>query len=183
MEQDLDRSQESLSSWEPLLSTSGDLASIGGLILTLVGFALTLWRITQARNAAEEATRIAQGAIAQVSTRLFSNQIADGVRLASELRNICRMEQWERAIDRCEQLSLLLASVVEDSNIGPDEGDYISVAIDDLGLILRRLEEITRGRRATSLSPNMRKTLDTLTITLGRLDGRLKNAALEIDNG
>lgn len=183
MEQDLDRSQESLLSWEPLLSTYGDLASIGGLVLTLVGFAFTLWRITQTRKAAEEATRIAKGAITQVSTRLFSNQIADGVRLASELRNTCRMEQWERSIDRCEQLRLLLASVVEDSNIKLDERNYISGAIDDLRLMLRQLEDITRGRRESSLSPKMRSTLDTLTIRLGRLDGRLKNAALEIDNG
>ncbi len=183
MEQDLDRSQESLLSWEPLLSTYGDLASIVGLILTLAGFTFTLWKIKQTRRAAEEATRIAQGAIAQVSTRLFSDQIADGVRLAFELKNTCRMEQWERAIDRCEQLRLLLASVVEDSNIKLDESNYISASIDDLGLILRRLEEITRGGRATSLSPKMREALDTLTITLGRLDGRLKNAALEIDNG
>ena len=179
----MDRFQESLLSWKPLLSTSGDLASIVGLILTLAGFAFTLWKIKQTRKAAEEATQMAKGAIAQVSTRLFSNQIADGVRLVSELRNTCRMGQWERAIDRCEQLRLLLASVVEDSNIGLEEGDYIPEAIDDLGLILRRLEEITRGGRATSLSSNMREALDTLTITLGRLDGRLKNAALEIDNG
>ena len=183
MEQDLDRSQESLLSWEPLLSTYGDLASIGGLILTLVGFAFTLWKIVQTRRATEEAIRIAKGAIAQVSTRLFANQIADGIRLASDLKNTYRMGQWERAIDRCEQLRRLLASVVEDSNIRPDEGDYISVAIDDLGLILRRLEEITRGGRESSLSPKMRSALDTLTIRLGRLDGRLKNAALEIDNG
>ena len=168
---------------ETSLSTYGDLASVVGLILTLVGFAFTLWKIIQTRRATEEAIRIAKGAIAQVSTRLFSNQIADGIRLSSELRNTCRMRQWERAIDRCEQLRRLLASVVEDSNIRPDEGDDISVAIDDLGLILRRLEEITRGGRATSLSPNMREALDTLTITLERLDGRLKNAALEIDNG
>lgn len=148
-----------------------------------MGFAFTAWKIIQTRRSAEEATRIAKGAIAQISTRLFSNQIADGVRLASGLRDTCRMEQWERAIDRCERLRLLLASVVEDPNIKPDEGDYISESIDDLGLILRRLEEITRGGRATSLSPNMREVLDNLTITLGRLDSRLKNAALEIDNG
>lgn len=183
MEQDLDRSQEGLLSWEPLLSTYGDLASIVGLILTFIGFAFTLRKVVQTRRAAEEATRIAKGAIAQVSTRLFSNRIADGIRLAFELKNACRMQQWERAIDRCEQLRFLLASIVEDSNIRPDEGAYISVAIDDLGLILRRLEGITRGGRATSLPPKMREALDTLTTELGRLDGRLRNAALEIDNG
>ena len=168
---------------EPLFTVYGNLASIVGLILTLIGFVFTAWKIIQTRRSAEEATRIAKGAITQISTRLFSNQIADGVRLASELRNACRMEQWERAIDRCEQLRLLLASVVEDSNIRLGESNYISEAIDDLGLILRRLEEITRGGRATSLTPNMQKVLDTLTITLGRLNGRLKNSALEIDDG
>ena len=179
----MDQFQESLLVWEPLLTAYGNLASIVGLILTIMGFAFTAWKIIQTRRSAEEATRIAKGAIAQISTRLFSNQIADGVRLASELKNTCRMEQWERAIDRCEQLRLLLASVVEDRNIRPDESNYISVAIDDLGLILRRLEGMTREGSATSLTPNMQKVLDTLTITLGRLDGRLKNAALEIDNG
>lgn len=179
----MERFQESLLSWMPSLTISGDVASIVGLLLTLIGFTFTLWRIKQTRSAAEEANRIAKKAVAQVSIRLSSNRIADGVRLASELADTCRREQWERAIDRCDQLSLLLASVVEDSNIRQSESDYFAEAIDDLGLILRDLEEIARGGSFTSLPSNMREALYDLSIVLGRLDGRLKNAALEIDDG
>ena len=179
----MDRFQEILLSWEPFITTYGDLASIVGLILTFGGFALTLWKIRQTRKATEEGGRIAQGTIAEVSTRLFSNQVADGVRLASDLRNSCQMKQWQRAIVRCEELGLTLASVVEDSNIRKEESDCISGAIDDLGLILRRLEKIIGGRRSTPFPPRMLEVLHTLTINLERLNGRLKRAALEIDNG
>lgn len=167
-------------SWETFASEYGNIASVIGTIFTLIGFTLTLWQIRKARSAAEQAQKMAKEALDRVSARLFVGQVSTGVRFSNELTNACRIEQWERAIDRCEQLRLLLSTLVEDANLTIDESNYMVTAIDDLSLILRRLEEVAKGKRTAPLPVKMREVLDQLTIKLGRLDGRLKNAALEI---
>ncbi len=170
-------------SWEILKSEYGNIASVIGTIFTLIGFTLTLWQIRKARNAAEQAQKMAQEALDQVSARLFVGHVANGVRLATELANACRTKQWERAIDRCEQLLFLLTTLVEDRNLTREERDYAVIAIDDLPLILRQLDEILHGKRSPPLSDRARTTLSVLTVYLGRLDGRLKNIVLEIHHG
>jgi hypothetical protein len=110
-------------------------------------------------------------------------QVSNGVRLVTELSGACRLEQWDRAIDRCEQLQLLLASIVESTVLGSEESDYIAAVMNDLKSLQRRLEEIAKGKRPSPLPTKMRNALDDLTTFLGRLDGRLKSAALEIHHG
>ena len=161
----------------------GNQASVLGTALTLIGFIFTLWQIRKTRSAAEQAQSMAREAIDKVSTRLFVGQVSNGVRLSNELTTACRIDQWERAIDRCEQLRLLLASLVEDTNLTSNENNYMVIAIDDLSLILRRLEETAKGKKTAPLPVKMREALDQLTVKLGRLDGRLKNRALEIRHG
>lgn len=80
-------------SWETLKSEYGNIASVIGTIFTLIGFTLTLWQIRKARSAAEQAQKMAKEALERVSGRLFVGQVSNGVRLATELANACRIEQ------------------------------------------------------------------------------------------
>ena len=170
-----------IASWFSAFSAAyGNQASVLGTALTIIGFILTLWQIRKARSAAEQAQSMAREAIDKVSARLFVGHVSDGVRLATELANACRLEQWERAIDRCEQLLLLLSSLVEDANLTTSEKSHMVTEIDDMSLILRRLEEIVKGKKAKMLTTKMEEGLVRLRVHLGRLDGRLKRAALEI---
>lgn len=157
----------------------GDRASVLGTALTLVGFILTFWQVIRTRKAAEQARQIAQEALDRVSAGLLLGQVSSGLRFATELSGACRLEQWERAIDRCEQLRLLLASIVESMTLGSEESGYITAVMSDLKSILRRLEEIGRGEKSSPLPARMRNAVDELIVFLGRLDGRLKSAALE----
>lgn len=123
---------------------------------------------------------MAKEALDRVSARLFTGQVSNGVRLATELVNACRIEQWERAIDRGEQLRGLLAVLLEDTNLKPDESNFMGAAIDDLSLALRLFEERAKGKKKSLLPIETRVKLDRLIVFLSRLDGRLKHAALEI---
>jgi hypothetical protein len=158
----------------------GDRASVLGTALTLIGFTFTLWQLIRTRKAAEQARQIASEALARVSSGLLLGQVSSGVRLITELSGACRLEQWDRAIDRCEQLQLLFASIVENAVLGPEEKSYITNAVDDLKSIRRQLEERERGSKSSPLPMKMRDILDELTAFLGRLDARLKRVVLEI---
>ncbi|MGE0823337.1 MAG: hypothetical protein AB7G75_15875 [Candidatus Binatia bacterium] len=170
-----------LFSWFSAFATQyGDRASVLGTVLTLFGFVLTLWQVIRTRKAAEQARQLAKAALDRVTSGLLVGQVSDGLRLATDLAEACRSEQWGRAIDRCGQLRILVASIAESPALRLEESNSITATLDDLKSILRRLEEKEKGEKSSPLSIKMRNALDDLAAFLGRLDGRLKGAALEI---
>lgn len=84
------------------------------------------------------------------------------------------------AIDRCEQLRIVLAGVVDDSKLEGDERKTVTTAIDDLLLITRHLDGIGQEKRTPAVPTRMMETLDRIVISLTRIDGRLRTAALEV---
>lgn len=123
---------------------------------------------------------MAREAIDRVSSRLFFTQITIAVRLVQEVRSFCRATDWHRAIDRCEQLRIVLAGVVDDSNLQGDERAGVTSAMDYLLLIMRHIEGIGQGKKSPTVPPRMMETLDRIVILLTRIDGRLRTAALEV---
>src|SRR5437870_7382870 len=80
----------------------GNIASVLGLVVSLLGFSFTLWQVRKSRTAAERAQvrksrtaaeraqAIAREAIERVASILFLNQITTAVRLAHDVRNSSR---------------------------------------------------------------------------------------------
>jgi len=93
---------------------------------------------------------MAREAIDRVSSRLFFTQITIAVRLVQEVRSFCRAADWHRAIDRCEQLRIVLAGVVDDPKLQGDDQKSVTRAIDDLLLIIRHLERDRSGQKVTN---------------------------------
>jgi hypothetical protein len=158
----------------------GNIASVVGLVVSVLGFSFTLWQVRKSRTAAERAQVIAREAIARVSSRLFFTQVTTAVRLVQEVRSFCRATDWHRAIDRCEQLRMVLAGVVDDSRLQDDERGAVGTAMDDLLLILQRLEVITQGKKQQTIAPRMMESLDRIVISFTRIDGRLRTLDLEV---
>jgi len=149
----------------------------------VLGFSFTLWQVRKSRTAAERAQALAREALDRVSSRLFFTQIIDAVRNVQEVRSFCRAKDWVRAVDRCEQLRVVLAGVVDASTLHDNERERVAAAIDDLSLIGRHLEGIDQGRKSPGIPPKMMDTLDRIVVSLTRIDGRLRKLALEVDNG
>jgi len=166
--------------WSFLKNHYGNVASVVGLLVSLLGFSFTLWQVRKSRTAAERAQVMARAAIDRVSSRLFFTQITIDVRLVQEVRNFCRAKDWHRAIDRCEQLRIVLAGVVDDSKLQVDERKTVTRAIDDLLLIMGHLDGIGQEEKIPNVPTRMMKTLDRIVISLTRIDGRLRAVALEV---
>lgn len=166
--------------WSFFKNHYGNIASVAGLVVSVIGFSFTLYQVRKSRSAAERAQAMAREAIDRVSSRLFFTQITIAVRLVQEVRSFCRAKDWQRAVDRCEQLRIVLAGVVDDSKLQGDERKTVSKAIDDLLLIMGHLDGIGHEERSPSVPTRMMKSLDRIVITLTRIDGRLRAVALEV---
>lgn len=160
-------------------SQYGNYASVAGLSVSILGFAFTIWQVIKSRKAAEEAKKIAREAINRISFQLFFTQVTSAARLGQELRNLARLKQWHRAIDRTEQLRTLLASLTEDTQLLGQEQTAMTNAIDDLSLVLRHLEGIDQGKKQQIVPPKMMESLDRIILSLSRTEGRLRNIRLE----
>lgn len=166
--------------WSDFKHHYGNIASVVGLIVSVLGFSFTLYQVRKSRTAAERAQTMAREAIDRVSSRLFFTQITIAVRLVEEVRTFCRAKDWHRAVDRCEQLRIVLAGVVDDSKLQGDERKTVTLAIDDLSLIRGHLDGISQEKRTPTVPTRMMNTLDKIVISLTRIDGRLRAIALEV---
>lgn len=169
--------------WPFISAQYGNIASVLGLVISVAGFFLTLREVRRARTASEQAQEIAREALNRVSFRLFFTQLASSVRLVQELREACRQKQWARAIDRCEQLRVILAELVENQRLDSKERDFIVLAIDDLSLIIRQVEDIEHGKKLPPLPGRMMDALGKIATSLSRINGRLTNQTLEVQHG
>jgi len=172
--------QEESVDWSFIENHYGNIASVLGLIVSVLGFSFTLYQVRKSRTAAERAQAMAQEAIDRVSSRLFFTQITIAVRLVQEVRSYCRAKDWHRAVDRCEQLRIVLAGVVDDSKLRGEERNTVTKAIDDLLLIMGHLDGIGQEERSPTVPTRMMKALDRIVISLTRIDGRLRAVALEV---
>jgi hypothetical protein len=161
-------------------SQYGNYASVVGLIVSVLGFAFTIWQVIKSRKVAEEAKVIAREAINRISTHLFFTQVTTAIKLIQELRNFSRLKQWHRAIDRCEEVRILLADFAVDPRLLYDEQQEVSIAVDDLTLVMQHLENIIRDKKINELEPGMVITLDKLLSRLSRINGRIKVMSLEV---
>ena len=99
--------------------------------------------------------------------------------LAQELRQAIRAKQWERALDRAEQLRNQLGHLTPSARLSDDERRFVLESIDNSQLLVELTERQHARRADTALGPQAVKTLDTLIINLTKIDGRLRNAQLE----
>lgn len=165
--------------WTFIKKEYGNIASTIGLFVSIVGFIVTVYKVRKVRKAAEKAQEIVRETLSRVGHQLISTQINTAVRIGQEIGNSCRSQQWNRAIDRCEQLRILLANQVEDSRLKDSEYHFIKAAIDDLSLIMQELEKIERQEGTLELPPREMESLNKIVIHLSRIDGRLRNKMLE----
>jgi hypothetical protein len=86
-----------------------DFVAITGLVVTVAGFAVTLYQLRKTQSAAEAARAAAERAFAE-SRQEFRRLIASSAHaLATELRELAGRNQWDAAARRANDLADLLA--------------------------------------------------------------------------
>jgi hypothetical protein len=168
------------SDFAALCDRFGNVASVLGFLIAIVGFGVTIWSVGRARRAAEAARAAVREAVEKIGSQLFDDEVVITLRYIQAARDACRVKNWAKASDRCEEAMEALARAVMNPRLIPTEGGFLTDAIDDLRLIARRLDEM-HGSAATApgLSREKRKQLDVIAVELNRIRARLRNALLE----
>jgi hypothetical protein len=94
-----------------------DGVTITGLVVTVAGFAVTLWQLWKTKSAAEAARAAAEGAFGEGQRHLRTIVTTSTHRFVNELRDLADRGQWvpacTRANDLADQLALMVADDAE----------------------------------------------------------------------
>src|SRR4051794_34857305 len=89
----------------------GDLASIAGVFITIVGFFLTLWNVWRSRSAAERAEIAANDARRMICSYETVAEFSSAITLMEEIKRLHRSRQLEMLPDRYAALRKTLIGV------------------------------------------------------------------------
>src|ERR1700733_2397650 len=103
-----------------------DIASVVGLLITVVGFAVTIRNVRKARQAAEEARQAARDAVSRIAKRLLDEEMSINIQLLMEIESACRDEVWNLAILRGSDVRIRLAKILNHSDLLDSERDDLN---------------------------------------------------------
>jgi hypothetical protein len=175
---------------------NADYASVLGLLVSVVGFALTILtmletqqisreaqeRIEQAAQGAEEAVRRAEGETQRmvdgIATQLRS---ADFAALGSWLRDLRQAAfdtQWHRAVYRAQECQWLATRLAQDNRLVQNETTELNNGTTHLYEVQRFIENNRMGGQEGGLTRAHIEAIDTLIQLLRRIEGRLLQQAM-----
>src|SRR5436190_15719755 len=89
----------------------GDLASIAGVAISVVGFAVTLWNVSRSKSAAERAEAAANEARLLVRSYETVADFSAAIAIMEEIKRLHRTGQLEMLLDRYAALRKVLIGV------------------------------------------------------------------------
>jgi hypothetical protein len=119
---------------------AGDLASLAGVLIALVGFAITIWNVKASKAAAlraEDAANEARRAI-----RFFDvvAEVSSAIAAMEEIRRLHRGRAWPALPDRYSTLRKSLITIKCSSDLTEEQQARIQGAIKYLADLERRVE-------------------------------------------
>jgi len=73
----------------------GDVASLFGLVITVVGFGLALWRIRKLQTAAEQARQAVERVREQILHMNAIQELNGAIRKLEDMRRLHRIKAWK----------------------------------------------------------------------------------------
>src|SRR5262249_54122681 len=170
-------------------STLGNIASIVGLAVSVLGFVVTIWTVLDARQQIKDAGDRAANAVAQASeeARRAIGGIAAQLRAADcavlrsgveDLRQAAQDTKWTRAVYRCQECRLVAYRLAHDQHLAGPEASALRQAADDLQLILRFIEKNRLAGQAGLLQERHVQALDDMIGLLAQIQARFHHEPL-----
>lgn len=157
----------------------GDVASVAGLAISLVGFAITIVSVLRSKSAAESA---AQAANAARNSLLFVSsiaQLASALAVMDEIKRLQRESAWRVIPDRYAALRAKLIAIRSEAEHISDEHN---LALQDaIGQLADLEQKVERALSRNATPPNPAKfneivssLLDKLQVVLSALQRQLR---------
>lgn len=172
--------------------TLGNVASIVGLAVSVLGFVVTIWTVLDARAQIKDAAERAEKAVAQAreETRLAVARVAAQLRAADcvalrtgveDLRQAAQDARWPRAVYRCQECRIMAYHLAGDQHLTEEASTLRSVA-DDLRLIRRFIEKNRLAGQSGLLKERHTERLDSVIALLAQIQARFHHESLQVTN-
>jgi hypothetical protein len=161
--------------WGDVASVLGFVLGVASLIISLVGFGLTLRALFRVKQATREA-------LGKVGMQLLVAETSALLRLVTEARDAARDGLWPRAIDRCQQARHIVVPLAHNPHLLEEEQAALRKADNDLRLVLQYIENerLPPTSQPGNLPDAKKRAMDAMVTALGNIQGRLQTKALEV---
>lgn len=150
----------------------GDIASVAGLLITIVGFAVTIWNVTKTRKAVDEG-------LARIKSQVDLSDITQALQVMRTLDSDCRDRVWVSAVKRADEARTLLARLAANPRLTRPEVLDLKATPDHLKALMTAIQRLRREGGLNDLQTVHLNRLHAIVIKLGEILGRLQNLALE----
>ena len=162
----------------------GDVASVAALVVTIVGFVVTIWNVVRSRGAAEKAEEAARRARDTMQHFDTIAEVSGAVVTMEEIKGLHRNKEWHVALYKYDQLIKKLIAIREsDLPLPDDHRASMTGAIVQLRGICKKLERCVEG---PSPPPNVAKLNDILSNqadTLAEVFSKIRSTSGGSSNG
>lgn len=158
----------------------GDIASVAGLVISIVGFVVTILGVRKAGRAAEGARQAAREAVSRVRSRLSTEDLSEVITTVREADSACRNRDWGRATERCDEARTKLAMLSENEGLNRDDREAASTFSTTLGTLLHHIHSIRVSAPTKALSQQRSKQFHEIITVLSQILGRLQSKSWEV---
>jgi hypothetical protein len=169
--------------------TLGNVASIVGLAVSVLGFVVTIWTVLDARQQIKDAADRSEKAIAQareevgravggIASQLLAADCAVLRTGVQDLRQAAQDMKWPRAVYRCQECRTVAYRLAHDSRLTGEETSKLREAADDFQLIQRFIEKNRLAGQAGLLQDRHIQSLDDVIGLLARIQARFHHGSL-----
>lgn len=164
-----------------IISTNlGDISSVFGVIITIVGFVFTLINVLRSKNAAIEAQRLTSKVREDIYKFDIISSIASAISTMEEIRRLHRQSAWEILPDRYSSIKRSLITIKKSEvELSKDHEKSIQGAITNFSSIEKQIESALFLKKAPDnidkLNSLISKQIDILQEIFEEIRNRIGN--------
>jgi hypothetical protein len=129
----------------------GDLASLAGVAISVVGFAITIWNVRRSKTAAERAEAAAGEARRVIRSYETVSDFSAAIAIMEEIKRLHRAGQADMLLDRYAMLRKVLIGV---RKLSPTINEQMDTQIQSSITTLATMEDLVEKSRSEGVSPN-----------------------------
>jgi hypothetical protein len=129
----------------------GDLASIAGVAISILGFAITVWNVRRSKSAAERAENAANEARRMIRGYETLSDFSAAIAIMDEIKRLHRVGQIDAVLDRYATLRKVL---IEVRKMSPFVDRAMDQTIQNATTTLATMETLVERARAAGTRPD-----------------------------
>jgi hypothetical protein len=138
----------------------GNLASVIGLVTSVIGFILIIWGVIAAKNAAEKAEAAANNAKRRILKSQAVEDCTRAILLMGQIKSMYLNSEWKNVLSKYTELQSTLVELTNnDIGLSPQEVDFIMNATTLFGQMESRIVRVVLNGKPP---PDVGKAHDTI---------------------